>query len=47
MISRRSAILGVAGRGFGANQVLAALRDFGFGLHEIERRRLRRRRRAT
>ena len=33
-------ILRILGRGVGANQVLAALRDLGFGLHEIERRNL-------
>ena len=40
MISRRSAILGILGRGAGADQVLAPLRDLGFGLDEIERRNL-------
>ena len=33
-------VFGVGRHGIGADQVLAPLRDFGFGLHEIERRDL-------
>ena len=40
MISRRSAILRILRDRPGADQVLAPLRDLGFGLHEIERRNL-------
>ena len=46
MISRRSRSSRVVGGGARANQVLAAVGHLGFGLHEIDRRRLAEPRRA-